>query len=113
MVRILAIVLSTLLALAIVVYTAISFEEMEYIDMVTEKIQDLESSLFKILGTNPKSIQFSEFVLRYGKRYNSVCHIVYSFSTFLKNAELIESINCMNLFYTLVINGNFPFCNAK
>ena len=67
MAHILAIVLSTLLALAIAVSTARSFEEMEYIDMVTEKIHDLESSLFKILGTNPKSVQFAEFSLKYSR----------------------------------------------
>ena len=81
--------------------------------MVTDKIQDLESSLFKILGTNPKSVQFAEFALRYGKRYDSVRQLVHSFSTFVKNAELIESRICMNLSYTLVINGNFLFCSAK
>jgi hypothetical protein len=81
--------------------------------MVTDKIQDLESSLFKILGTNPKSVHFAEFALRYGKRYDSVCQLVHSFSTFVMNAELIESRNCMNLSYTLVINGNFLFCSAK
>ena len=32
--------------------------------MVTDKIQDLESNLFKVLGTNPKSLQFAEFALR-------------------------------------------------
>jgi hypothetical protein len=73
MAHILAIVLSTLLVLGIVVSAARSFAEIEYIDMVTDKIQDLESSLFKILGTNPKSVQFAEFALRYGKRYDSVC----------------------------------------
>jgi hypothetical protein len=113
MAHILAIVLSTLLVLGIVVSAARSFAEIEYIDMVTDKIQDLESSLFKILGTNPKSVQFAEFALRYGKRYDSVHQLVHSFSTFVKNAELIESRICMNLSYTLVINGNFLFCSAK
>jgi hypothetical protein len=113
MAHLLAIVLSTLLVLGIAVSAARSFVETEYIDMVTDKIQDLESSLFKILGTNPKSVQFAEFALRYGKRYDSVRQLVHSFSTFVKNAELIESRNCMNLPYTLVINGNFLFCSAK
>jgi cathepsin H len=107
--------------LGIVVSAARSFAETEYIDMVPDKIQDLESSLFKILGTNPKSVQFAEFALRYGKRYDSVRQLVHSFSTFMKNAELIESRICMNLSYTLVIKGNFPifffffffFCSAK
>ena len=31
--------------------------------MVTDKIQDLESNLFKVLGTNPKSLHFVEFAL--------------------------------------------------
>jgi hypothetical protein len=75
MARILAIVLSTLLALAIVVSAARSFEETKYIDMVTDKIQDLESSLFKILGTNPKSVQFAEFALRYGKEVRKMGNV--------------------------------------
>ena len=75
--------------------------------MVTEKIQDLESSLFKILGTNPKSVQFVEFALRYGKRYDSVRQLVQRFNFFVKNVELIESRNNMKLPYTLEINGNF------
>lgn len=76
--------------------------------MVPDKIQDLKSGLFKILGTNPKFVQFAEFALRYGKRYHFVRQLVHSFSTFVKNAELIESGICMNLSYTLVIKGNFP-----
>ena len=32
--------------------------------MVIDKIQDLESNLFKVFGTNPKSLQFVEFALR-------------------------------------------------
>jgi hypothetical protein len=76
--------------------------------MVIDKIQDLESSLFKTLGTNPKTVHFAEFALRYGKGYGSVRQLVHSFSTFVKNAELIESRICMNLSYTLVIKGNFP-----
>ena len=31
--------------------------------MVTDNIQDLESNLFKVLGTNPKSLHFAEFSL--------------------------------------------------
>ena len=31
--------------------------------MVIDKIQDLESNLFKVLGTNPKSLHFAEFAL--------------------------------------------------
>ena len=84
MAHILAIVLSTLLVLGIAVCAARSFAETTYIDMVPDKIQDLESSLFKILGTNPKSVQFAKFALRYGKRYDLVCQLVHSFSTFMK-----------------------------
>ena len=72
MARLLAIVLSTFLVLGIVVSATRSFAEIEYIDMVIDKIQDLKSSLFKILGTNPKSVQFAEFALRYGKGYDSI-----------------------------------------
>ena len=109
MAHILAIVMSTLLVLGIVVSAARSFAETEYIDMVPNKIQDLESGLFKILGTNPKSVQFVEFALRYVKRYDSVCQLVHSFSTFVKNAESIESRICINLPYVVVMNGNFLF----
>jgi hypothetical protein len=94
--------------LGIAISAARSFTETEYIDMVIDKIQDLESGLFKILGTNPESVQFVEFDLRHGKRYDSVHQLVHSFSTFVENAELIESRICMNLSYTLVIKGNFP-----
>jgi hypothetical protein len=58
--------------LGIAVSAARSFAETKYIDMVTDKIQDLKSSLSTILGTNPKSVQFTEFTLRYGKRHDSV-----------------------------------------
>lgn len=104
MARIPTIVLSTLLALTIAVSAARPFEETEYIDMVTDKIQDLESSLYKILGTNSKSLQFAEFALRYGKRYDSVRQLVHRFNAFVKNVELIESRNSMKLPYTLAIN---------
>lgn len=64
MARVLAIVLSTLFLLAVSVSAARSFEETGYIDMVTDKIQNLESNFVKILGTNPKSLQFAEFAVR-------------------------------------------------
>jgi hypothetical protein len=73
MAHILAIVLSILLVLGIVVSVARSFAETEYIDMIPDKIQDLESGLFEMLGTNPLYVHFAEFSLRYGKRYSSVC----------------------------------------
>jgi hypothetical protein len=72
MAHILTIVLSTLLALVIVVYAPVRFAETKYIDVVTDKIQDLESSLFEMLGTNPLSVHFAELSLSYGKRYGSV-----------------------------------------
>jgi hypothetical protein len=56
MAHILTVVLSTLLALVIVVYAPVRFAETEYIDVATDKIQDLESSLFEILGINPLSV---------------------------------------------------------
>jgi hypothetical protein len=107
MAHILTVVLSTSLALVIFVSTPVHFAETEYIDVVTDKIQDLESSLFEMLGTNPLSVHFAEFSLRYGKRYDSVRHLVHSLSTFVKNAGLIESRNYITLLYTMVMNGNF------
>jgi hypothetical protein len=58
--------------LVIVVYAPVRFAETEYIDMATDKIQDLESSLLEMLGTNPLSVHFAELALSYGKRYDSV-----------------------------------------
>jgi hypothetical protein len=69
MAHILTVVLSTSLALVIVVYALFCFVETGYIDVVTDKIQDLEPSLFEMLGTTPLSVHFVEFALRYGKRY--------------------------------------------
>jgi hypothetical protein len=109
MAHILTVVLSTSLALVIVVSAPVHFAETEYIDVVTDKIQDLESSLFEMLGTNPLSVHFAEFALRYGKRYGSVRQLVHSLSTFVKNAELIESRNYITLPYTVVMNGNFLY----
>jgi hypothetical protein len=109
MAHILTVVLSTSLALVIVVSAPVRFAETEYIDVVTDKIQDLESSLFEMLGTNPLSVHFAEFSLRYGKRYGSVRQLVHSLSTFVKNAGLIESRNYITLPYTVVMNGNFLY----
>jgi hypothetical protein len=72
MAHILAIVLSTLLVLGIAVSSTRLFAETEYIDLATNKIQDLESSLLEMLGTNPLSVHFAELTLSYGKRYDSV-----------------------------------------
>jgi hypothetical protein len=72
MAHILAIVLRTLLVLGIAVSSARLFAETEYIDLATNKIQDLESSLLEMLGTNPLSVHFAELTLSYGKRYDSV-----------------------------------------
>jgi hypothetical protein len=72
MAHILAIVLSTLLVLGIAVYAPVRFAETEYIDVAPDKIQDLESSLLEMLGTNPLSVHFAELALSYGKRYDSV-----------------------------------------
>jgi hypothetical protein len=73
MAHILTVVLRTSLVLVIVVSAPVHFAEIKYIDVVTDKIQDLESSLFEMLVTNPLSVHFAEFSLRYGKRYGSVC----------------------------------------
>ena len=99
--------------LVIIVSAPVYFAETEYFDVVTDKIQDLESSLFELLGTNPMSVHFAEFALRYGKRYDSVRQFVHRFSTFVKNAELIESRICINLPYAVVMNGNFFLYSAK
>ena len=72
MAHILMVVLSTSLALVIVVYAPIRFAETKYIDVATDKIQDLESSLLEMLGTNPLSVHFAELALSYGKRYDSI-----------------------------------------
>jgi hypothetical protein len=72
MAHILTVVLSTSLALVNVVYAPIRFAETEYIEVATDKIQDLESSLFEILGINPLSVHIAELALSYGKRYDSV-----------------------------------------
>ena len=64
MARILAIVLSTLLALTITVSAAGFCIETEYIDMVTDKVQDLEPHIFKLFGTHPRSLEFAEFARR-------------------------------------------------
>jgi hypothetical protein len=72
MAHILTVVLSTSLALVIVVYAPVRFAETKYIDVATDKIQDLESSLLEMLGTNPLSVHFAELSLSYGKRYDSV-----------------------------------------
>jgi hypothetical protein len=77
MAHILTVVVSTSLVLVIAVSALVCFAvsalvrfaETEYIDVITNKIQDLESSLFEMLGTNPLSLHFVEFALRYGKRY--------------------------------------------
>jgi hypothetical protein len=50
----------------------VRFVETEYIDMAPDKIQDPESSLLEILGTNPLYVHFAKLTLRYGKRYDSV-----------------------------------------
>ena len=61
MVHILDIVLSTFLVLGIVVSTARSFAETEYIDMVPDKIQDLESGLFEMSVTNPLYVHLQSY----------------------------------------------------
>jgi hypothetical protein len=53
MAHILTVVLSTSLALVNVVYAPICFAETKYIEVATDKIQDLKSSLLEILGTSP------------------------------------------------------------
>ena len=72
MAHILAIVLSTLLVLGIVVYALVRFTLTKYIDVATDKIQDLESSLLEISAINPLYVHFAELALNYGKRYDSV-----------------------------------------
>ena len=72
MAHILTVVLSTSLALVNAVYAPICFAETKYIEVATDKIQDLESSLSKILGINPMSVHIAELALNYGKRYNLV-----------------------------------------
>jgi hypothetical protein len=72
MVHILTIVLSTSLALVNAIYALIRFAETKNIEVATDKIQDLESSLFEMLGINPLSVHIVELALSYGKRYDLV-----------------------------------------
>ena len=72
MAHILTVVLSTSLALINAVYAPICFAETKYIEVATDKIQDLESSFSEILGFNLLSVHIAELALNYGKRYNSV-----------------------------------------
>jgi hypothetical protein len=69
--------------------------------MAPDKIQDLESSLLEMLGTNPLSVHFAELALSYSNRYDSV-HM-------LCTVSVPVSRNCINLPYAVVMNGDFFF----
>eukprot|EP01018_Ginkgo_biloba_P007975 Gb_11210 [translate_table: standard] len=103
MARLVAIVLS-IVALATAAAAGRSFGEANNIDMVTDRIGDLESNLFQLLGTSPKSLQFVDFAIRYGKRYSSIHDLMHRFNAFVENLELIEATNRMKLPYTLGVN---------
>lgn len=106
MARILAIVLSSLLALALALtVSAAGFcAETEYLNMVTDKVEDLEPHIFKLFGTHPRSLEFAEFARRHDKKYDTVHQLVHRYNTFVNNAELIESRNSKKLPYTLGTN---------
>jgi hypothetical protein len=72
MAHILTVVLSTSLALVNAVYAPIRFAETEYIEVATDKIQDLESSLSEIFGNQSPACTHCGAPLNYGKRYDSV-----------------------------------------
>jgi len=106
MARILAIVLSSLLALALALtVSAAGFcAETEYLNMVTDKVEDLEPHIFKLFGTHPRSLEFAEFARRHDKKYDTVHQLVHRYNTFVNNAEFIESRNSKKLPYTLGTN---------
>ncbi|CAN6480219.1 unnamed protein product [Victoria cruziana] len=75
-----------------------------HIQMVTDKLHDLDAHLLQLLGHSRHAIEFARFAHRYGKRYASTKEIFHRFAVFVENFELIHSTNKKGLSYTLQVN---------
>eukprot|EP00252_Welwitschia_mirabilis_P022879 TRINITY_DN631_c0_g1_i1.p1 TRINITY_DN631_c0_g1~~TRINITY_DN631_c0_g1_i1.p1 ORF type:complete len:371 (+),score=64.05 TRINITY_DN631_c0_g1_i1:210-1322(+) len=75
-----------------------------HIEMVTEKVHELRSTILRHLGNTHRSLQFAEFALRYRKKYSTIGEIKQRFNIFVESLEEIESTNGQNLPYKLGVN---------
>ncbi|XP_021902038.1 thiol protease aleurain-like [Carica papaya] len=81
-----------------------SFDESNPIRLVSDRLQELDSSFLQVIGHTRHALSFARFAHRYGKRYETVEEIKLRFEIFKDNLNLIRSTNQKGLTYKLAVN---------
>ncbi|KAJ8429996.1 hypothetical protein Cgig2_033921 [Carnegiea gigantea] len=81
-----------------------SFTDENPIRLVTDGLQEIQSSVLSLLGDTRRALSFARFIHRHGKRYETVGEMKQRFEIFKENLKLIRSSNKKNVPYKLHLN---------
>lgn len=102
--------LSLLITLAVIItcfagtsYSSTFFDN-NPIKLVSDGLDDIQSSISSLLGHSCHALSFSRFVHRHGKRYASVEETKLRFEIFKENLKFIRSSNKQSFPYKLRVN---------
>ncbi|XP_021714992.1 thiol protease aleurain-like [Chenopodium quinoa] len=81
-----------------------TFTDENPIRLVSDGLQDIESSIFSLLGNTRHALSFARFIHRHGKRYETAHEMLTRFEIYRENLKLIRSSNKKALSYKLHVN---------
>ncbi|XP_022987485.1 thiol protease aleurain-like [Cucurbita maxima] len=80
------------------------FDDSNPIQMVSDRLRELELEVVRVIGQAPHALRFARFAHRYGKSYETAEEMKLRFRVFLESLELIKSTNRKGLSYKLGVN---------
>ncbi|XP_057538766.1 pro-cathepsin H-like [Amaranthus tricolor] len=81
-----------------------TFTDENPIRLVSDGLQEIESSVVSLLGNTRHALSFARFIHRHGKRYETVEEIINRFNVYRESLKLIRSTNKKGLPYKLHVN---------
>lgn len=93
-----------LVCLAVAGGSSSRFNDENPIQLVTERLDDIETTVRHIIGDTRHALAFARFAQRHGKRYDSVEEIKLRFANFVDSWRLVRSSNRKGLPYSLALN---------
>ncbi|CAO2842029.1 unnamed protein product [Amaranthus hypochondriacus] len=81
-----------------------TFTDENPIRLVSDGLQEIESSVVSLLGNTRHALSFARFIHRHGKRYETAEEIINRFNVYRESLKLIRSTNKKGLPYKLHIN---------
>ncbi|KAL2945104.1 Thiol protease aleurain-like [Bienertia sinuspersici] len=81
-----------------------TFADDNPIKLVSDRLNDIESSVFSLLGESHHALSFARFIHRHGKRYETVKEMMMRFEVYRENLKLIRSSNKKARSYKLHVN---------